>query len=448
MQAVNLLPLDARKQTSSFSGLNTLSGVRVIQAGAAVTGAIALLIGVVYYHESSVVSSRQQTLAEVQARVVAVEARAQAIKDAQSQAASRVSVIQSVVSARLNWSAALIDLARVVPVNVHLSSLQATSPAASAAILGAAPPLTTYNTAATTTTGGAQTFSVQGIAPSHDTIALVLDRLASLPWLSQVTLQQTSRQPDGTVQFQVAASLSNEGPQMIKKLDAKLALLLTVVAALVVVLVGWFGLITSERSKASHVDTQIAQQQDQLTAAQTLIATTSKAAAEAQFRAAVKVLPDSPQMSQVVRELSTASATAKTQIDSMVPSAVTTVGAGQAVPITLTIEGQYFAVRHFLALLQAGASMKNEKVVGKGRLYSVDSVQFTQAASSSTASSSQALGSSGASLPHPSNSVTATIAMNVFIAGAPPAPVVTTPTTTTSGATSDDTSTTASGTTP
>jgi Tfp pilus assembly protein PilN len=210
MQAVNLLPHDARKQTGSFSGLSTLSGVRVVQVGAAVTGAIAVLIGVVYFHERSVVHGKQQTLAEVQARLVAVEARADAIKSAQSAAASRVNVIQSVVGARLNWAAALTDLARDLPANIHLTSLQATSPTASTTVLGQAPPLTTYETAATSTAGGTQTFTVQGLAPSHAVIALTLDRLAALPWLSQVTLQQTSRQDDGTVQFQVAASLSNE----------------------------------------------------------------------------------------------------------------------------------------------------------------------------------------------------------------------------------------------
>jgi len=210
MRAVNLLPPDARKSTSSFSGLNTLSGVRIVQGGAAVTGAIAVLIGVMYFHERSTVHGKQESLAEVQARLVAVEARANAIKAAQSQAASRVGVIQSVVDARLNWSAALTDLARVMPTNVQLTSLQATSPSAAAAVLAGATPLTTYETAATTATGGTQSFTVTGDAPSHNAVALVLDRLAALPWLSEVTLQQTARQPDGTVQFNVAASLSNE----------------------------------------------------------------------------------------------------------------------------------------------------------------------------------------------------------------------------------------------
>jgi len=227
---------------------------------------------------------------------------------------------------------------------------------------------------------------------------------------------------------------------MIKKLDAKLALLLTVVAALVVLLVGWFGLVATERSKASHVQAQIAQSQAQLTSAQSLIASTSKAAAEAQYRAAVKVLPDDPRMSQVVREFTAASSTAGTQIDTIVPAAVKAVGAGQAVPITLTIEGQYFAIRHFMSLLQAGASMRGDKVEGNGRLYSVDSIQFTPTSSSQP---------TGPSAPTVKDTLTATIDVNVFIAGAPPAPAAA-PTTTTdsSSSSTDDTTTTASGSTP
>lgn len=236
---------------------------------------------------------------------------------------------------------------------------------------------------------------------------------------------------------------------MIKKLDAKLALLLTVVAALVVLLVGWFGLIATERSKASNVDTQIAQKQDQLTAAQALVSTTTKGAAEAQFKAAEKVLPDDPRMSQVVRQFVAANVTAGTQIDSVIPGAVTTVGAGQAVPITLTVEGQYFAIRHFLALLQAHAAMKRDKVVGDGRLYSVDGIQFTepmQTPDGGSSSSSNALGSSGATATKVPNTVKAVLNVNVFIAGAPPAPAA--PVTPTGSSSTGDTTTTASGTTP
>jgi Pilus assembly protein, PilO len=237
---------------------------------------------------------------------------------------------------------------------------------------------------------------------------------------------------------------------MIKKLDARLALLLTVVAALVVLLVGWFGLISAQRSKASNADTQIAQHQDQLTAEQALLATSSKATADAQLRAAEKVLPNDPRMSQVVREIQSASVTSSTQIDSVVPAPVAAVGSGAAVPIAVTLEGQYFAIRQFLAILQAGASIKKNKVVGDGRLYSVDSIQFTQQVDTSTAgSAATSLGSSsdtpGANVKH---TVKALIDLNVFIGGTAPAPAPAPTTATDSSSTSSDTSTTASGATP
>ncbi len=41
-------------------------------------------------------------------------------------------------------------------------------------------------------TTGASGFSATGVASSHVKVALVLDRLASLPWLSNVTLVSTA----------------------------------------------------------------------------------------------------------------------------------------------------------------------------------------------------------------------------------------------------------------
>jgi Tfp pilus assembly protein PilO len=230
---------------------------------------------------------------------------------------------------------------------------------------------------------------------------------------------------------------------MIKKLDAKLALLATVVAALLVLMAGWFALISPERAKATHVDDQIVQQQAQLTAAQTLIRTTSKAAAESQLRAAERVLPDDPGMSQVLRQFSTASTSSKTQIDSVVPGAVTTVGTAQALPITLTLEGQYFGIRRFVQLLQARASMNDTKVVGKGRLYSVGSIQFQQTAQQTDTTSPSTGGSETQT--SAANGVTATLNVYVYVA-APAAPVAPTPAPTDSSST--DTTTTATGATP
>ena len=216
MQAVNLLPADARRSKSAFSGLDTLSGVRVVQVGAAVTGGIAILLGLAYFHEQSVVHTRQNALAQVDARNVAVQAQVQSVKTAQAATSARLGIARGVVTTRLNWNAALTGLARVLPTNVHLTALNATSPTTAAAATvsaGTAVNTSSSSVVAASTATTAQTFTISGLAPSQNAVALVLDRLAVLPWLTQVTLQQTTRQSDGTIQFGVSASLGNEGLQ-------------------------------------------------------------------------------------------------------------------------------------------------------------------------------------------------------------------------------------------
>ena len=78
----------------------------------------------------------------------------------------------------------------------------------------------TSNTSATTTTATttppapvapATTFTISGVAPSNVRVALILDRLALVPWLSNVSLQTTTRQPTGTVQFTVTATVQSNG---------------------------------------------------------------------------------------------------------------------------------------------------------------------------------------------------------------------------------------------
>ena len=110
-------------------------------------------------------------------------------------------------------------------------------------------------------------------------VALILDRLALLPWLSNVSLQTDEPAAHGTLCCStVTASLqTNGGHSMTKRIERAGALILICVGAIVVLLLGWMTFVGPERSKASHVDTQIAQQQDQLTAAQQLLATASKA---------------------------------------------------------------------------------------------------------------------------------------------------------------------------
>jgi Tfp pilus assembly protein PilN len=66
------------------------------------------------------------------------------------------------------------------------------------------------------TTGSAPTaFVVTGRTSSQRSVARIIDRLSVLPWLSDVSLQQSTRGETGngglTVQFTIGANLSSIG---------------------------------------------------------------------------------------------------------------------------------------------------------------------------------------------------------------------------------------------
>lgn len=209
-------------------------------------------------------------------------------------------------------------------------------------------------------------------------------------------------------------------------MSGRLALLLSVVAVIVVLLIGWFVLVSPQMSKANDLDTQISAAELQLADAQRVLAAPNKAQTASALRAANRALPDTPQTSALLRQLSAMVAASRTELDGIGPGAVATTGGAQAYPVSLSMKGRYFALQKFIRLLQQSADVKNGKITGKGRLYSIDSISF---------------GGGGATPGQASGPITASIALNAYVYGQPVAPV--SPTTTTTS----DTTTTATGTT-
>jgi hypothetical protein len=210
------------------------------------------------------------------------------------------------------------------------------------------------------------------------------------------------------------------------KMSGRLALLLSVVAVILVLLIGWFALISPQRSKADKLDTQISAAELQLGDAQRLLAAPNKAQTAAALRAANRALPDTPETSAILRQLSALAAVSQTEIDSIGPGTIATTGGAQPFPLSLTMKGRYFALQKFIRLLRQSADVKNGKITGAGRLYSIDSITF---------------GGGGTAPGQSSGLVSATISLNSFdYAPPPPTPVAPATTTTTS-----DTTTTASG---
>jgi Tfp pilus assembly protein PilN len=191
MEAVNLLPAYARPGHPWATVGKDLSARRVVKAGSVAACVVAVGVGLAYYQERSVVNDRQATLANVQAQVAVVDAKAAPLRAAQAAAAARLTTAGTVSERRVAWEGLLADVSRVLPKQVYLQglSLQSPTPLAPGAVIPA--PTTPAGTPTLATPSGSG-FSATGVASSHVKVAVVLDRLASLPWLTNLTLLSTA----------------------------------------------------------------------------------------------------------------------------------------------------------------------------------------------------------------------------------------------------------------
>jgi Tfp pilus assembly protein PilN len=189
MEAVNLLPLHARPGRRWATVGSEASPRRVLTGGAAVACVAVIGLGLAYVHERSVLNDKRATLSDVQTQAIAADAKATPIRTAQAGVAALMPAGTTVTSSRIAWESLLSDLSRVLPRRVRLQtlSMQSPSPLAAGATAAGTAPAVPPGTPAGPSVGGAP-FTVSGVATSHVRVALVLDRLAALPWLSNITL--------------------------------------------------------------------------------------------------------------------------------------------------------------------------------------------------------------------------------------------------------------------
>jgi Tfp pilus assembly protein PilN len=219
MDAVNLLPVDyrerKRKRTTPADNLDARQTLRV---GGAVAGVFVVLLGGLFYYEHKQVSDKQKGLANSKAQIAAVQPQVDAVKTAQAAISGRLTVARSLAGTRMNWDRALNDFARIVPTNSFLTSIQMTAPvtaAATAATQAAAATAQVTSTDGTAADAPApavaptvSTLTLAGTAPSTPGVALVMDRLALLPWLSNVSLTSAVRQDSGSNTFSLTANVA------------------------------------------------------------------------------------------------------------------------------------------------------------------------------------------------------------------------------------------------
>jgi len=194
------------------------------------------------------------------------------------------------------------------------------------------------------------------------------------------------------------------------KINGLTALILSALAIVVVAAVGWFMVISPQRTKATQLDTQRAAVDAELATDRVLVSKPSETKTKATLAAAKRALPDQPQVSEILRQLAGFAASSRTELDTITPAAAVAGTGAQTIPISLQFRGRYFGLQQLLRLMRTSASSKGAKITATGRLYTVDNISFGGA------------GDDGV--------LTATIQLNAFVYS--PAPVVpsTTPGTT------------------
>jgi Tfp pilus assembly protein PilN len=238
MRAVNLLPAPRVDQRQDDSRRRERTTKAIAIAGGLVLVFVTAALVFAFMHERSVVNDRQSTLDGLHAKVAQSQAKAaQSHAAAASSAAvaaatqAQITAIKSAASGRVAWDDLLNQLSRVMPSGASLVTLQAndgnaTSSATTPSTSTSSTPSTSTTTSsapasslASSTTGSASaptSFVVTGYALSQATVAQVLDRLALIPALSDVSLQSTQRtEVAGTntnaLQFTIGASLRSAG---------------------------------------------------------------------------------------------------------------------------------------------------------------------------------------------------------------------------------------------
>jgi Tfp pilus assembly protein PilN len=221
MRAVNLLPSERKREADGRgapAGRGALTTARVAIAGGSVAAIVCAFVGYTTYDARSDVAKKREALAAIQQQVAEAQARAAAQAQHEQQAVTaalpedvkaQLDAFNLAASQRIQWDLLLGDVSRVIPKGTWLSSLT---------LQGAPAPAAGQTTTTTSTTPTAPTmptgFVVSGFALSQPVVARLLQQLALVPMLSDITLQRSERANVGTdkaFQFTLSANVRLDG---------------------------------------------------------------------------------------------------------------------------------------------------------------------------------------------------------------------------------------------
>ncbi len=201
MRAVNLLPRDEPRQ--SFGGKST----RLAVGGTVGFVLVSVLLAASMLAAGGSVSDKQSTLESLRSSLAAVPHPDEADSAADAQLASeksqRIGALAGALGGRVAWDRILRQISLVLPDDVWLTSLSATSPAAAGAAAQGSPAAASLSS-----------FVLSGATYSQPSVARLLSRLSVIPDLSTVALESAATQRVGekeVVQFTIRAGVKADG---------------------------------------------------------------------------------------------------------------------------------------------------------------------------------------------------------------------------------------------
>jgi len=205
VRAINLLPRDdvrrGRPQKSQW----------IVLIPVALAVLLAAVLSAMFLSASGTVKDKQAELATLQSELAAIPTPdASRVKTQTALAAdkqARVTALSGALSRRVAWDRVFRELSLVLPNDVWLATIAAKAPVPSSSAV--VPPA-----AATGATVAATGFTIDGFTYSHPAVARLLSRLAVVPDLVNVQLQQSTLQKVGTgtaVHFVIVADVRRPG---------------------------------------------------------------------------------------------------------------------------------------------------------------------------------------------------------------------------------------------
>lgn len=167
-----------------------------------------------------------------------------------------------------------------------------------------------------------------------------------------------------------------------KKLQPPVLIALVVVGVLIFGAALWFGLVRPQGSKLKQLKAEAATIEQQIDdqRAKTAAARGAPKIHVADVYRLAKAMPDRPDMPDLLLELSQLARDTGIQFDSIEPQAAVA-GAGYTViPINVSFTGNFFNLADLLYRLRSLVDVHNARLDATGRLFTVDTLTFTEAA--------------------------------------------------------------------